>query len=406
MSIITNIQTIRLKNIPNITFVEIETDEGLVGLGEVWRGSGSVETIIHDEIAPWLVGQDSRRIEFISQTLMTPYLGFHSSGAEVRAASAVDIALWDLQGKRHNVPVYELLGGAFRDELPVYNTCSGYVFNASASSFNSNTGRRSVGDDDVMQGPYDDQVAFMQDAGALAKSLLAEGYKAMKIWPFDPYAAKSNGTYISQEDLLEGLAPFKKIREAVGNKIEVMCELHSLWNLPSAIKICQALEQYDILWAEDPLCKMDNIQALQELRSKTRVPICGSETLATAPVFRQMLAAGTFDYCMFDLGWCGGMTEARKIANLAESHGLPVAPHDCTGPVSLWAGLQLSFYSSNALFQEVVRANLATWYLDLADELPVIKDGKAQRPTRAGLGVALKPEVKQREDAMIRSYKS
>ena len=402
MPIITKVRTIRLKDFSNILWVELETDEGLTGLGEVWRGSAAVEAVIHNEIGKWLVGQDSRQIEYISRTLMTPYVGFHSASAEVRAASAIDIALWDLHGKRYGIPVYEALGGACRSSIQVYNTCSGYSYNASSSSYDSNSSRRVIGTQDEMRGPYDDQIAFNRDAGVLAKSLLSEGYRVMKIWPFDPYAAKTKGVWISREDLKKGLEPFRKIREAVGDQMEVMCELHSLWSLPAAIQSCQALEEYHIFWAEDALCKMDDIQSLQSLRNKTRTPICGSETLATSVTFRQMLSAGVFDYVMIDLGWCGGLTEGRKIANLAESYNLPVAPHDCTGPVLLWSGLHLALHASNGMFQEVVRANLASWYKDMVDELPVIQDGMAQLPTRPGLGVNLKPEVKQRPDAVIR----
>ncbi len=405
MSVITNIRTIRVKEIPNIMWVEIETDEGLKGTGEVWRGAEAVEAAIHGDIASWLIGQDSRRIEFISRKLLTPYVGFHSAGAETRAASAIDIALWDLAGQRHGVPVYELLGGACRQDIQVYNTCSGYLFNQAGGCFNHSSGRREISKDDQMAGPYDDQVAFTQDAGRLAESLLNEGYKVMKIWPFDRYAAASDGKFISDEDLRKGLEPFRKIRDAVGNRMEVMCELHSLWSLPAAVRICRALEEYDIFWAEDPLCKMDDIQGLSYLRSKTRTPICGSETLASAVTFRQLLQAGTIDYSMIDLGWCGGLTEGRKIAYLAESYNIPIAPHDCTGPVLLWAGLHLSMHASNALFQEVVRANLSSWYTELVDELPEIRDGRAMLPKRPGLGVSLKPELMTRPGTSVRETK-
>ena len=402
MSYITKVRTLRINEVPNILWVEIETDDGLVGLGETWRGSAAVEASIHSDIAPWLLGQDSSRIEYISHVLLTPYVGYHSAGAETRAAGAIDIALWDLAGKRQNVPVYKALGGAGRTEVQVYNTCSGYMYNKGGGCFNHYANRREVECYDEMSGPYDDQIAFNLDAGKLAKSLLSEGYKVMKIWPFDPFAAKSDGKFISDEDLQKGLEPFRKIREAVGNKIEVMCELHSMWSFPAAVRICKALEKYDVFWAEDPLCKMDDIQALNSLRSKTKTPICGGETLSGAITYRQMLSGGTLDYVMVDLGWCGGLTEGRKISNVAESFNIPIAPHDCTGPVLLWAGLHLSFHSSNTLFQEVVRANLATWYSDLVDVLPVVENGVVKIPECVGLGVSLNPEVKTRKDVIIR----
>jgi galactonate dehydratase len=125
MSNVQCVRTIRIAERPNLIWVEIETDEGLIGLGESFRGTQAVEAVIHEQIAPWLVGRDSRQIEAVSRHLMTPYLGFHSSSAEVRAASAIDLALWDLAGKRHGIPVHEALGGAARTEIRAYNTCAG-----------------------------------------------------------------------------------------------------------------------------------------------------------------------------------------------------------------------------------------------------------------------------------------
>jgi L-alanine-DL-glutamate epimerase-like enolase superfamily enzyme len=401
MSKINVIRTIRITERPNVMWVEIETSEGLTGLGEVWRGTRAVEAAIHGEIASWLLGQDARRIEFVSRTLTTPYLGFHSTGAETRAAGAIDVALWDLYGQRHGIPLHEALGGASRTSIRVYNTCSGYSFNASSSSYNHGASRRLIGEADQAAGPYDDQVAFTHDAGALARSLLGEGYCAMKIWPFDPFAAKTQGNDIGAADLEAGLEPFRKIREAVGGRIEVMCELHSLWSLPAALRICRALERYDVFWAEDPLCKMDNFKALSDLRAKTRVPICGSETLSGAATYRALLEAEAVDFAMPDIGWCGGLTEARKIAALAEAYAIPLAPHDCTGPISLWSGLHLALHAPTGLFQEVVRANLATWYRELVDDLPEIRDGHIEMPTKPGLGAKLLPEVKTRPDAVV-----
>ena len=107
---------------------------------------------------------------------------------------------------------------------------------------------------------------------------------------------------------------------------------------------------------------------------------------------------------MLDLAWCGGLTGGRKIAALAESFAKPLAPHDCTGPVTLMAGLHLALHAPAAIFQEVVRATLATWYRELVDDLPMIAAGQVQAPTRPGLGTALKREVKQRDDAVVRCY--
>jgi L-alanine-DL-glutamate epimerase-like enolase superfamily enzyme len=398
MSRVERLRTIRIAERPNLIWVEVTTDEGLTGLGESFRGAEATEAVIHESIAPWLLGRDSRRIEAISRHLTTPYVGFGAASAELRAASAIDIALWDLAGKRHGIPVHEALGGAVRDAVRSYNTCAGY-------SYNSGGGRRDIGAGDSLAGPYDDQVAFMRDAGALAESLLAEGFRAMKIWPFDVHAAATGGQMIGLAELKEGLEPFRKIRAAVGDRIDVMAELHSLWSAPAAARICQALEDYGVFWAEDPIGKMDDVSSLADLRCRTRVPICGSETLGGATSFRRLLEAQAVDVVMLDLAWCGGITEGRKIAALAEAHAKPIAPHDCTGPVTLMAGLHLALHAPTAIFQEVVRATLATWYRDLVTDLPVIRMGMAQAPTAPGLGTALLPEVARRPDARIREQR-
>lgn len=395
MSKVTRLRTIRIAERPNLIWLEIETEEGLTGLGESFRGAQAVEAVIHEQVAPFLLGRDSRRIEAVSRHLMTPYLGFHSAGAEVRAASAVDIALWDLAGQRHGIPVHEALGGAVRTEIRAYNTCAGYAYNTAG-------GRRAVSGQDEAAGPYDDQVAFMRDAGKLAESLLSEGYAAMKIWPLDIYADATGGHMISLEDLKAGLEPFRKIRAAVGDRIEVMAELHSLWSSHAAIRICRALEDVGVFWAEDPIAKMDDARALADLRRQTRTPICGSETLGGAVPFRDLLAADALDLVMLDLAWCGGLTEGRKVAALAEAYAKPLAPHDCTGPVTLMAGLHLALHAPTAIFQEVVRATLATWYRDLVTELPVLRNGMVQAPTAPGIGTKLQDSVRTRPDAVVR----
>lgn len=395
MSKIQELITYRLPDRPSLLWLEIKTEDGLVGLGETFRGAVTVDTFLHEEVAAWLIGRDARQIEAISRHLMTPYVGYGSSSAEIRGASAVDIALWDLAGQRQGIPIYEALGGASRASIPVYNTCAGY-------SFNTNGKRRDIQAGDQAAGPYDDQVAFMRDAGALAQSLLAENYQAMKIWPFDIYAPASGGQLLTLAQLDKGLEPFRKIREAVGNQMEIMCELHGLFGLHSAKRICQALEELNVYWVEDPLGKMDDVAALTSLRQSTRVPICGSESLAGVRVYRDLLAAGVLDVVMLDLAWCGGFTEGRKIAALAQAYNRPIAPHDCTGPITLMAGLHFSLHATTAIYQEVVRATLATWYRDIVTHLPVIDTGMALPPQGAGLGTQLQDSFKAQADVVIR----
>jgi len=392
---VTAIETIHVGAYPNITFVEVETDEGLTGLGETFRTPKAVAAQLHETVAPYLLGRDPLTIDAHSHALLNPYIGFASSGVEIRAASAVNIALWDLWGKSVGQPIHALLGGLTRDKIRVYNTCAGY-------SYNQAGGRRIVtttGDTTVI-GPYDDQVAFTQRPADLAQSLLDMGITAMKIWPFDPFAVATGGRDISADDLRTGVEPFRKIRAAVGNAIDIMCEFHSLWNLPTAVRIADALSDYDVFWSEDPV-KMVDLDVLADYRSRVSIPVCASETLATRHAFRELLAKQAVDYVMLDLGWCGGLSEAKLIAGMAEAALRPIAPHDCTGPVVLIASLHLALNAPNAMFQEVVRAYYTGFYRELVTELPRIENGEAYPMTGAGLGTALVPGLKQRADVTV-----
>ena len=392
---ITAIETIHLGAYPNITLVEVHTDEGLSGLGETFRTPRTVAAQIHETVAPYLLGKDPLTIDAHSSVLLNPYLGFGSTSAEIRAASAVDIALWDLWGKALGRPVHELLGGLTRDKIRVYNTCAGY-------SYNQAGGRRLVTADsnEAAAGPYEDQVAFTRQPAELAQSLLDMGITAMKIWPFDPFAIASSGRDISERDLKVGLEPFRKIRAAVGNSIDIMCEFHSLWNLPAAVRIAEALAEYNVYWSEDPV-KMVDLDVLADYRRRVRIPVCASETLATRHAFRELLAKQAVDYVMLDLGWCGGLSEAKKIAAMAEASLRPIAPHDCTGPIVLIASLHLALNAPNAVFQEVVRAYYTGWYKEVVTELPRIDNGEAYAMTGPGLGTALLPDLKQRPDVAV-----
>lgn len=394
---ITAIETIRLGEFPNLLFVQVHTDEGIAGLGETYFGGAAVEAYLHETAAPLLLEADPRRIDLHATTLRG-YVGYGSSGAETRGASAIDIALWDILGKITGQPLYQLLGGATRDRIRIYNTCAGYYY----------TRRRPVQalsnwglPDGSPHGPYEDLDAFLNRADELAESLLEQGISAMKIWPFDPYAERSGGHYISPADLHVALEPFRKIRKAVGDAMEIMVEFHALWDLPCAKRIAAALEEFSPFWYEDPITGND-AGALAEYARSTRVPVTVSETLAGRPAFRNLLEQRIPGVVMFDISWCGGVSEARKIASMAEAYQLPVAPHDCTGPVVLTASTHLSMNAPNALIQETVRAYHSDWYRDLVTRLPEIDGGYIVPPDGAGLGTELVPGLRDRADATVR----
>ncbi len=393
---ITGIETIRLKSQPNLIWVEIETDEGIIGLGETFRGAEAVETYLHTIAAPLILGENPLDIERLHKVLFRGYLGFNGSGVESRAASAIDIALWDIFGKITGQPVYQLLGGACHERMRAYNTCAGVDYNSKSIQ------RRLIQPGaEKIRGRYDDQIAFIEDPAQLALSLIDEGFGAMKIWPFDGAAMETGGQYVSARQMRQGLEVFEKIRLAVGDEIEIMCEFHSMWNVTCALAIARELKQFRPFWAEDPI-KMDSPGLLADYRRLAQIPVCGSETLASQSTFRDLLAEHALDIVMLDLSWCGGISEGRKIASLADAYQKPIAPHDCTGPVVLWASLHLALASPNAIFQEVVRAFLHTFYKDLVTELPVLDKGFLSRPDAPGLGTALAPTVKSDALACIR----
>ncbi len=385
---ITAIETIRIDEHPNICWVQVHTDEGLAGLGETFFGARAVEAYVHETAAPLLLGQDPRQIDRISKAL-TPYVGFASSGAEMRGNSALDIALWDHLGKLTGQPIAQLLGGFTRPDIRTYNTCAGTAYMKQGGQTVANYGL--VGE----RADYADLDAFLNHADDLAEELLAEGITAMKIWPFDVAAEASGGLSISAQDLKAALRPFEMVRARVGDRMDVMVEFHSMWQLTPAIQIARALAPFGTFWHEDPI-RMDSLGDLRRYSEASEAPLCASETLATRWRFRDLLETGAAGVVMLDLSWCGGLSEARKIASMAEAWHLGVAPHDCTGPVVLAASTHLSLNAPNALVQESVRAFYRTWYRDLVTALPQVRDGRISVPPGPGLGLDLHPDLDRR----------
>ena len=395
---VTALETVRLDEFPNLIWVLVHTDEGLTGLGETFFGARAVEAYIHESAAQYLLGKDPLRIDRHSRD-MVGYVGFRSSGVETRGNSAVDVALWDLLGQASGQPIYQLLGGLTRERIRIYNTCAGYRYIRERPVQEvDNWGLPKAG---TQEGPYEDLDAFLNRGDELAISLVEEGFTGMKIWPFDAYAHASDGMYISPADLDRALEPFRKIRRAVGNKIDIMVELHSLWNLTAATRIAQALEEFEPFWYEDPV-RVDGLTALAEFARRTKVPLCSSELLASRWGFRDLLAQVPVGIVMFDLCWVGGLSEGRKIASMAEAWHLPVAPHDCVGPVTITANVHLGVNAPNALIQEIVRASYTSWYRDLLTDLPKVERGYIYPLHGPGLGTRLQPGVLKRNDATVR----
>lgn len=388
------IETIRLEDYPNLLLVQVHGDD-LVGVGETFFGAAAAEAHIHESVAPYLLGKDPRQVEVHADRLRG-YVGFSTAGVETRANSAIDMALWDITGQAAGTSLATMLGGPVVRDVPVYNTCAGpsYVRRTVEVS-PSNWGI------DEAPGDYEDLSAFLHRPEALARSLLNQGIRGMKIWPFDPAAMRSSGQEITPSELDVALEPVRRVREAVGGDIDIMVELHGLWSVTAARRIARALEPYDLTWIEDPT-RAHDFAALAQVRSAAATPIAAGETLGGSRTYQSLLGAEAVDVVIVDVSWVGGITEARRVADLATARGVQLAFHNCSGPVTFVASLHLAASSPAVATQEIVRAFLFGWHKELVTDLPELEDGHVRAPSGPGLGVALRPDLQTRPGVTTR----
>jgi L-alanine-DL-glutamate epimerase-like enolase superfamily enzyme len=390
------LETLRLAAYPNLLWVRVHTDEGITGLGETYFGATSVEADLHERIAPLVLGEDPRRIEELNRR-MRPYVGFAGTGAEVRALSALDVALWDIAGKARGEPICDLFGGRKRAGIAVYNTCAGPSYVSKTSAVRPDN----FGLPEGQARRYEDLQAFLHRADELAASLLEMGISSMKIWPFDLAAGAADGEDISAADLKAALAPFEKVRAVHGERMRLKAELHGLWSLAAAKKICAALEPLVMDWVEDPI-RMDRPWELPALAAATRAPLAGGETLGGTGQVEALMDTRAIATPIVDVTWGGGITFGRHCAALAAARGLPIAFHDCSGPITLAASTHLALAMPNVREQEIARGMYYGWYAELVDRPPPVTNGMISVPPGAGLGVDLLPGLAKRKDAASR----
>lgn len=386
---IRRIETITMEadvGLPGLMFLNLHTDDGLVGHGESYYVPGAIEAYIHDFASQLLLGADEGDIERLWRRMYELAARFGARGTEMRAISAIDLALWDIAGKRVGQPVYRLLGGAVRDRLPVYNTCGGPTYGRGKLPAHGIT----HGD-----GAMEDLQGFLERPAELAEELLEYGFRAMKIWPFDRVAQQDGGTMITSAGLARGLEPLEKIRTAVGDRMEVMVEGHGYWSVPAATRIARAMEPLSPAWIED-FVLAHRPAALRRLRESTTIPVSVSEYLMTRWEYLPIVEEEAADLIMIDPTWAGGITESQKIASLADVFGLPVTMHDCTGPFTMLAGMHLAANAPNAMYQEMVRAYVNHVYPKWVDFVPQVDEGTIALPNGAGLGANLAPDLAER----------
>ena len=375
---------------PGLLLLRIHTDQGFIGHGETYYAPHAVAAMIHDWMGRRLLQSDPLSIESHWRFLYERCSAFGGKGAELRALSAIDLALWDILGQVCEMPVWQLLGGKARDRVRVYNSSGGpsYGRRTGAQTDQGWPGHGDIG----KQGPLEDNWSSNFAAGDLAEELLSEGYTAMKFWTFDRAYHEHGPHFLPWSAVKECLRPMEEVRARVGDRMEILLDGHGFFQLPAALRIAEAMRDLKPLWLEDVM-RIDNADTLADFRDKAQLPIAVSEMFPTREEYRLVLEKRAADYVMIDPTWVGGISETRRLAELAQSYNVPATMHDCTGPLTLFAGMHVATAVPNVVFQESVRAHIRTFYSSLIETNISVEHGFAIPPTGPGLGTRLLPEL-------------
>ena len=354
-----------------LLFLELMTDEGIIGLGERITGNTysnrltdlkSQISLIEEMARLYVIGENPFNIERIWDRMYGARHDFrHPSLQATPVLSAIEMALWDIVGKATNQPIYNLLGGKYHDKLRAY--------------------------------AYMPEGGFREHperAGEIAAQLLEEGNSVCKLDPFMPL-------YPIPRDIplweIENAAKiFESIRDAVGNKMEVGIGTHGQLTTYSAIRVADYLEPYHPFWFEEPV-PPENIDEMARVAAHTSIPIASGERLVTKYEFSQLIEKKAAQIIQLDVGQCGGIMEAKKIVGIAEAHYAMIAPHMACGPIAAAAAIQLDTCSPNFLIQE---ANQGPLHKTLFKEPLVFEKGYIIPPTGPGLGIEFDEDVLKR----------
>ncbi len=293
-------------------FVEVSTDEGITGWGEITGTSNVSNRVVCAglrHVSDLVAGDDPRLIEMIWNKIFRSFTYMGSRGATTSIISGIDIALWDIRGKVLGLPISELFGGPVREGIPIY--C------------------------------HPNDRSSIKDTVQHAKAIAATGQKSLKTDPWQPHHEEESNGYLtgklSAEAENHGVDLIAAVREAVGPDFEILIDCHARFDAPTAIRLARALEPYNIFWFEEPV-PVESIHALKQVRDHVGVPICVGERIHTRWEFIPILENELADFIMPDVTWTGGITEIKKIATLAEAYYVPISPHDASGPINVLAG--------------------------------------------------------------------
>ena len=355
-------------------FVEVETDEGVTGLGECTDYSMNPHLVRGLEaIKPLVIGSDPKNIEEIWQRIFHFNSDLNPRGYISHLISAIDIALWDIRGKVLGVPIYDLIGGPVRESVPLY------------------THVRDIGSGNDKEKAID---AMIEQA----KLTVAAGYQAIKTDPFPN--RKTPGETHYGANLVERMEPkaisqavewMEALRETVGPDYEILVDAHARMDVPSAIKGANAIEHIDLVWFEEPT-HVENHNALRQIRENTNVPLCVGERHFTRWDYDVILQERLVDYIMPDIAWCGGVSEIKRIAAMAEIQYIPVSPHDALGPIAIAASFQVSMTIPNFYREECLHTWFETFEKIITPMFDV-RDGSIFPNGKPGLGIELIPEA-------------
>ncbi|MAW27524.1 MAG: hypothetical protein CMP98_01835 [Gammaproteobacteria bacterium] len=348
-------------------FLELMTDEGIVGLGERIAGSAysahlkdikSHVRLLEEFVGQFVIGQNPLNIELIWDRMYgTRHDLRHPSLYATPVISAIDMALWDIAGKAANQPIYNLLGGQYHEKLRAY----AYM-------------------------PSEGLVEHPERAGEVAAKLLEEGNSACKIDPFMPLFPIRD---IPIWEIENAAKIFESIRDTVGHQLEVGIGTHGQLTTYSAIRVADFLEPYHPFWFEEPVMP-ENVEEMARVAAHTSIPIATGERLVTKYEFARVLEKQAAQIIQLDVGQCGGITEAKKIAGMAEAHYAVIAPHMYCGPVAAAAAIQIDTCSPNFMIQE---ANQGPLHKKIFKEPLVFENGFIIPPTGPGLGIEFDQDV-------------
>ncbi len=362
---ITDIRTAEITGHGYSTYVRIYTDEGLIGNGECIHGTDGCPQIIHS-FKSVLVGENPLNVDALFEKMRRSQL-FNGgmAGATVTAMTGIEIALWDLAGKALGVPIYQLLGGQFRDRVRLY--CDSHA------------------------GKDFSPAAYAQRA----KEVVALGFDALKFDVDERHAGFRTDAWnwhASPREVAWMVERVAAVREAVGPGIDLAIDMHGRYDIASGIAVARAMAPFELLWLEEPV-PPENIAAMREVKRCSPVPLCSGENLYLRWGFRDLLEQQAVDYIMPDIPKCGGLSECRKIANMAEVYYVPLAPHNVCGPLGTMASAHVCAAIPNFLIMEWHWIDYAGWDELTIQEQPIIQQGHMVLTDKPGIGVEVNDEA-------------